>query len=366
MPMPILFGYLLRDFLIAFSKTVWLFIGLFLLIDGIEGIRRFSQKPNFHLMDFMLLILSRIPNFLGMLIPAMVLLTTLMAMARLVRQNEITVMRASGVSLSGILLPWLAGGVIIALFHALLIGQIAPRTNQFARDFRDHLLDQQLAPAVKSEDFWLRDGARIIHASRVELQTATLREVTVFTFTTDHRLAARLEARTARHSEAGWRLLDGIDYRFLPEPEVRPFQERAWELALDPQRLSAEAPLPDMLTVFELQAIARQLEQEGYDALRYQVLLHRRFAAPVSVLIAILLAFPFALRLPRSGGALRSTLLGLLLGFALFVFGDLMAALGMGGRLPALLAAWAPNLFFGGIAGFLLFHLDSPRRTHGT
>ncbi|MBF0272592.1 MAG: LPS export ABC transporter permease LptG [Magnetococcales bacterium] len=362
--MPILFGYLLRFFLTGFLKMIGVFIGLFLLIDGIEGIRRFSQKPHFNILDLSLLLASRIPNFLGMLTPSMVLLTTLMGVARLIRQNEITVMRASGLSLPGILSPFLAGGLIIALFHMLLIGQIAPHTNQIAQQIRDRILDHQLAPLSQTGEVWVREGARIIHAQRVDPKANTLHEVTVFTFDSDNHLSARLEANTAVYHEKGWQLNQGIDYRFLPQIAVETFQQRPWDVSLDPQRLSVETPPPEMLTLLELHALSEQLQHDGHDTTRYQVILHRRLATPAFTLAAILLAFPFALRLPRSGGALRSTLLGLMIGFAMFVLADLATALGMGGRLPPALAAWAPVLFFCGLAGFLLLHLSSPKRAH--
>ncbi|MBF0212711.1 MAG: LPS export ABC transporter permease LptG [Magnetococcales bacterium] len=360
--MPILFGYLARFFLLGFLKMIGVFIGLFLLIDGIEGIRRFSQKPNFQLFDFGLLLASRLPNFLGMLTPSLVLLTTLMGVSRLVRQNEITVMRASGLSLSGILLPFLGAGVLITLLHAALIGEIAPLTNRIAQDFKDRIQDQQVAPLSRTDDLWIRDGAQIIHAKRFDPDSATLYQVTIFTFDDEHRLTARLEAKTAHHDGQSWQLMQGIDYRFLPESTVESFPQRLWPVALDPQRLAVDTPPPQMLTVRELYALSEQLQREGHDATRYEMLFHRRLATPFSNLASILLAFPFALRLPRSGGALRSMLVGLLLGFVMFVFGDLAGALGMGGRLPPVLAAWAPILFFTGIAGYLLLHLTTPKR----
>ncbi|NGZ06941.1 MAG: LPS export ABC transporter permease LptG [Magnetococcales bacterium] len=361
--MPILFGYLLRDFLGAFGKTMGVFIGLFLLIDGIEGIRRFAPKPSFQAMDLIWLLLSRLPNFLGMLTPAMLLLTTLLAVNRLMRHNEITVMRASGVSLTRILWPLLCGGILIALLHGLLITQIAPHTNRIAQGFKDRLLDHQVAPHARSDDLWLRDGSQIIHAKKADPDAGLLHEVTIFVFDAQHHLASRITARTARFAQDQWRLLNGIDYRFQPEPTVTPFDQRLWHVSFDPQRLAIDTPPPQLLTALELYALIRHLKQDGHDATRYQVILQRRLAAPFATLTAIVLAFPFALRLPRAGGTLLSTLIGLLLGFAMFVLGDLAGALGLGGRLPPLLAAWSPILFFCGIAGFLLFHLDSPKPT---
>ncbi|GAB0058964.1 Lipopolysaccharide export system permease protein LptG [Candidatus Magnetaquicoccaceae bacterium FCR-1] len=361
--MPILFRHLLSFFLTGFLKTLGVFVGLFLLIDGIEGIRRYTPKPNFNTLDLALLILSRLPNYLGMLTPSMLLLATLMGVARLTRDNEITVMRASGVSLVGILAPLLTGGLIVALFHGLLIAQIVPRTNALAQKIEDHIVDRLIAPPSKSGDLWLRDGGRIIHIQKFDPDRTTLHGVTAFTFDAEHRLAARLEASRATFDGQGWKLHEGLDYRFLPTVEVQAFEARPWQVSLDPQRLAASTPPPNMLTVIELIPVIDRLEQDGHDATRHRMILHRRLAAPAINLAAIALAFPFALRLPRSGGALRSSLLGTLLGFLMFVLVDLATAFGLGGRLPPILAAWAPVLFFAGVSGFLFLHLAYPRHS---
>lgn len=359
--MPILFRYLLRYFLTGFVKTISVFIGLFLLIDGIESIRRFSQKPNFNATDITLLIVSRIPNFIGMLTPSMVLLTTLMVISRLARQNEITVMRASGISLHRLLIPFLLGGVLIAGVHALLLDQITPRTNRIAQKLEDKIVDRHLSVVTVAGDLWLRNGQQIIHAQRVDAASETMHQITIFTFDDENRLTARLEAQSAVLKEARWELREGIDYQFLPQPAVQVFKLRSWDISLDSARLTGAIPVPEMLTMRELFLIAEKLQQEGQDTTRYWVIFHRKLAAPAITLAAILLAFPFALSLPRSGGTTRSFVFGLLLGFALFVLEDLAMALGMGGRLPPILAAWAPILFFGSLAGFGLLHMATPR-----
>ena len=109
--MPILFHYLLRLFLAGLLQVIGLFVGLFFLIDGVENMRRFSLKEHFNWGDLLLMMACRLPDFLTLLLPSMTLLAVLMVLARLSRQNEITVMRASGVSIYRILIPFLLGGL---------------------------------------------------------------------------------------------------------------------------------------------------------------------------------------------------------------------------------------------------------------
>ncbi|MBF0296581.1 MAG: LPS export ABC transporter permease LptG [Magnetococcales bacterium] len=360
--MPILFQYLTKLFLIGFAKIVAIFIGLFLLVDGIESIRRFSQKPGFNATDITLMILTRMPEFIGMLFPSMALLTTLLVMSRLAKQHEITVMRASGLSHVQILIPFVMGGMIVALVHLLLLDQITPHTNRIAMKLQDRIVDRHVAPASQAGDLWVRSGRQIIHAQRSDPLNETLHGVIIFTFDDQHRMISRLESRVAVLGETCWQLKDGLDYQFFPQSKVTPFQTRSWDFTIDSGRLTGDLPSPQQLSLNELGSTIDKMEQDGRNATRHRVIMQRKLAAPFTSLAAILLAFPFALRLPRSGGTLRSMLFGLLLGFFMFVVVDLATALGMGGRLPALLAAWAPLVFFAGIAGFLLAHQSVPTR----
>ncbi|MBF0181436.1 MAG: LPS export ABC transporter permease LptG [Magnetococcales bacterium] len=360
--MPILFQYLMKLFLNGFARIVGIFIALFLLVDGIESIRRFSQKSGFNAMDITLMILSRIPEFIGMLFPSMALLTTLLVMSRLARQHEITVMRASGLSHVQILIPFIMGGMVIAFLHLLLLDQITPHTNRIAMKLQDRIVDRHVAPASQAGDLWVRSGRQIIHAQRSDPLNETLHEVIIFTFDDQHRMISRLESRVAVLGETCWQLKDGLDYQFFPKAKVTPFQTRSWDFTLDTGRLTGDLPSPQQLSLNDLRGTVEKMEQDGRNATRYRVIMHRKLAAPCTSLAAILLAFPFALRQPRSGGTMRSILFGLLLGFFMFVVVDLATALGMGGRLPALLAAWAPLILFSAIAGFFLAHQSVPAR----
>ena len=85
----------------------------------------------------------------------------------------------------------------------------------------------------------------------------------------------------------------------------------------------------------------------------YLVQLHQKVAFPVVTLIMTLLAVPFAAAIGRSG-ALYGIGVGLVLALvyrmAVIVFG----ALGAGGSLSPILAAWAPNIIFGAAAVYML------------
>ena len=360
--MPVLFQYLLRLFLGGFLQIVGMFVGFYFLIDGVESIRRFSQKGQFNWADVFLMMASRLPGFITMLLPSITLLAVLMVLARLSRQNEITIMRTSGISFNRILIPFLLGGVVIAGLQFILQDKIVPRTNKIAQNLEDYLLGRTPASHVDVDNLWLKSGNQLIHVQQILADEQVLLDVTVFQFDAEYLLLSRLEARSAQMHQGKWTLFYGMVYHYGKQVTVEAFSQRVWDVNLKSEQLNRTSVDPDFLSIRQLYLLAERTKREGYDATRLRVLLYSKLTQPLTTLAAILLAFPFTLRLPRRGGVARSLLIGLLLGFLMFVLTDLSKALGMGGRLPPLLSAWAPVLFFSGIGGFLLLHLADPRR----
>ncbi|MBF0107985.1 MAG: LPS export ABC transporter permease LptG [Magnetococcales bacterium] len=361
--MPVLFQYLLRLFLGAFLRVVGTFMGLFFLIDGIESVRRYSQKVNFNWEDISLMILSRLPNFLAMLLPSFALLTAMMVLTTLSRQSEITVMRASGVSLYRILIPFLMGGFIIAGLHLVLQEQIVWRCNQAEQHLQNQITGRFLASQSRSGSFWLRSGRQLVHAAKADPTGLELEEISVFRFDGNNSLVSRIDAESASYQDGRWFLGNGTLYHFGPEASAEPFLRKEWPVNLEPVRMDrSSVPEPAALSLPQLWQLMSRLEQEGVDTTSHEMTFHRKMVDPLTTMTAILLGFPFALRLPRQGGLTRALFFGLVLGFIMFVMVDLATALGLGNRLPPMVAAWAPVLFFLGIGGFLFLHLAQPRR----
>ncbi|MBF0098447.1 MAG: LPS export ABC transporter permease LptG [Magnetococcales bacterium] len=364
--MPILFLYLLRLFLVGLLQIIGLFIGLFLLIDGIESVRRFALKPAFNWSDMFWMMLCRLPDFITLLLPSITLLTVLTVLARLSRQNEITVMRASGVSLYRILIPFLLGGLLIASTQLLLRDQLVPWTTRLAQHMEDRLLGHDSPSQSDLDNLWLKvwtqQGARqLLHVQQLLSDAQVLLNVTIFEWDAEQKLRSHIQARSAQMVQGKWMLNQGILYLYEPTIQAERFTQREWPAILGLDQLNRTAINPNFLSFEQIKQLIERTEREGYDATRLHVLLHNRLSQPATTLAAILLAFPFTLRLPRRGGVTRSLLLGILIGFTLFVVADLAQALGLGGRLPPPLAAWAPVCFFASLGGFLMLHLADPK-----
>ncbi|HEY7479405.1 MAG TPA: LptF/LptG family permease [Gemmatimonadales bacterium] len=122
-----------------------------------------------------------IPFIVAMTLPMAVLLAVLYAFSHLAADNEITAMRASGVSVYQILLPVLAWGVFMSAFNFAFVDQILPRSNARLRTLLIDIgrkkptfeLQEQVINEVPPSQYFLR-------ANRIDGATGRLREVTIY------------------------------------------------------------------------------------------------------------------------------------------------------------------------------------------
>ncbi|MBZ5560260.1 MAG: LptF/LptG family permease [Acidobacteriia bacterium] len=96
-----------------------------------------------------------------------------------------------------------------------------------------------------------------------------------------------------------------------------------------------------------------QLQTSGYHVVPYIVQLQRKVAFPFVTLIMTLLAVPFAVTTGRRG-ALYGIGIGIVLAIVYWTTLSVFGALGAGGWVSPVLAAWAPNLLFGAAAVYMI------------
>jgi lipopolysaccharide export LptBFGC system permease protein LptF len=103
----------------------------------------------------------------------------------------------------------------------------------------------------------------------------------------------------------------------------------------------------------QLREYIQHLKISGFDVIAQQVALERKVSFPFVTLIMTLIAVPFAVTTGRHG-AMYGIGVGIVLAISYWVAFSVFAALGTGGVMTPLLAAWAPNMLFGAGAAYLL------------
>jgi lipopolysaccharide export system permease protein len=122
-----------------------------------------------------------IPFIVAMTLPMAVLVAVLYTFSHLGADNEITAMKASGISIGRLLLPVLGGATFVALVAFAWNDQLLPRSNHALRTL---LVDiQRKKPTFQLKEQVINEvvtGQFFLRAARIDASTNTLSDVTIY------------------------------------------------------------------------------------------------------------------------------------------------------------------------------------------
>ncbi len=307
--------------------------------------------------------LYRTPPFVYQGLHIVVLMSTILLFLNLSRSNELTALKASGVSLYRVSLPVFGLAAAVTLAAISFQELVLPVLNQKGTEVDEAKIKRRTLPHLqKRAQIWYRgrespDGAsRIYHFELLDPANRQMSGVSILELDADFGLRRRWDAKEMQWQESDerWLLRDGMLRQFQrgEADRIQPFRRVAVEL---PERLADFAQVrraPDVMNYVELSAYISRLQEGGHQVGKYLVDLYAKLSYPVAHLIMALVGIPFALQSPR-GGRLIGIALCLAIGLGYFVVHSAALALARTDVLPPLVAAWAANVLFATLGLFL-------------
>jgi lipopolysaccharide export system permease protein len=362
--MRLLDRYLLRELLIPLGFCLCGFLIFWISSDLFVTLGDF-QKRGLNAADIAEYYLVTTPGFLVVVLPIALLLAILYALTNHARNNEITAIRAAGVSLWRLALPYFGVG-LIASFALLLINEFwAPRSDEVASTIMERHLPAAMRTAGPKEVRNLcfnnsRDGRNWGPISSYNPVTGEMLRPKVIWARKEG--ARWIEADRAVPMAEGWRFYGVREYRENPEansllvPYLRTNVMTFHEFSETPDEINSEIRISGTMSLRS----ARKADVPILELLHYLRLhpnpspsdsawlrtkLQGRLAAPWTCLVVVLIALPFGAVTGR-----RNVFVGvaasIVLCFTYFVLQQVGLALGTSGRIEPWLAAWFPNISF--------------------
>jgi len=343
--------YILRNFFAYFTATLLGFILLleaFTFFELLEDIAR-HNIPALVVANYFVFLT---PHLIYLLLPLAALVATLITLATMAKNNEITAFKASGVSLYRLALPLLVAGLLLAFAMIALDDTTLPYTNQRQDALRNQIKGRPAQTFFQPRRQWIfGEGGKIYNYDLFDPDRNFFGGLNVLELDpASFQLRRRVYAARARWSEPAktWILEEGWVRDFQGPNVTRYFPFVAFnleELREPPGYFKREVRQYYQLNWGELHRYIGELQQAGFDVTRLSVQWHRKIAFPLLTPIIILLAVPFAF-LVGTRGALGGIVLAVSIAIAYWATSALFEAMGGVGQLPPVLAAWAPDTIF--------------------
>lgn len=355
--------YIGRAFLLSFLAFFFGLLTLILLLDVIELLRRASSKLDVSFALVAQMALLKLPHMGQLLFPFAALFGGMSAFWRLTRSHELAVTRAAGISVWQFLLPVLVLAFLLGVFKITALNPLSSITlARFQVLEALHLKGQKSVLAISSGGLWLRQGTAeghaVVHARNLLQQgnQVELLNTVTFLYQGQDTFIGRVDADRAVLGDGFWRM----ENAWLNTPEAPPehLDEYWLETELTLARIQDNFAPPETMSFWKLPDFIKTLEDAGFSAIRHRLQWHALLATPLLMCAMVLIAATFTLRHARRGATTFVIASGVMTGFMLYFFSDVVYALGLSERIPVTLAAWAPS----GVALMLglamLLHLE--------
>lgn len=347
----LLYTYLLNQVLAPFYASLLILTSI-LFLSRLIPILDVILDYNIGLGDFFRLYAYFTPQLLVFALPMASMMGVILGTSHLNNENELMVLKASGISLYRMLPPVMLFGLCTALLTGVFSTYLMPAGNRAKVELAFQLAREKVETSIPAKRFNQSLGDIVLYADRIDQEKKTWEGVYISDMR-DHQHPITIVAESGRISpdtKSGVLAISlqkgTLNRNTASEVQTIDFDSYEMHLPLETPQTSPLAKISkSAMTPAELLAEADRLGGTSREAVSYLNEFHKRLALPVSCFILTVLGFPLGFL----SGARHKTI-GVPLGLAIFI---LYYVLLTGSNimsesliLPAGIAMWLPNLIF--------------------
>jgi len=334
--------------------VILVLLPLFTLLDLVRQLDEIGTG-SYGLIDAVLYEVLLMPTYLLNLVPFTALLGTSMALGGLAHSNELTAMRASGISIQRIGLTTLKSGAVFILFVLIIMEWVAPPLYQRAVQ-RQSLALSGGELLIEKHGTWIHQGNRFINI-RNKHEGNTLADIHVFEFDPEkQRLERYLHADQAEMKNRQQWLYKNLIVKNYEGNDVatRHEAERVQDSYLTDRQLSVMEQPINSLSPSGLYRYLEFMRASEQATERVEMVFWQKATLPFTVIIMMLCSFPFAFGSLRSATAGKRIVLATITGIAYHLFSQSLVNLGLILDMNALLTTLVPIIAFPLLAAALM------------
>jgi len=316
--------------------------GIFVFLNFIDQLSDLGSG-SYGLLDALRFVLLTTPRIIYDIFPMAGLVGTILGLSVLARHSELTVMRASGISLGQITGSVLKVGAIFVLL-AVVIGElVSPFTETLAQRGRIEALERNIEQK-HSSGLWMRDKSTFVNVAEV-LPDLSLLRIKIFEFDRKDRdrLVSLTYARSGHYNQDRWQLND-VRQTIIDEKgraDVHHVIQSAWVTEVT----------PGMMSVF---LVIEHLKLNAQDTRAYELAYWGKVVLPLSTAVMLILAVPFVFSSIRAGSLGRNLFLGIMVGLGFYVLNKALGYIVLVYGVHPFIGATLPTLLF--LGGALILY----------
>ena len=348
-------NYIIGQFISNFLLSIFAFIIIFLLVDLIDRLDKFidTEMPSNDIFNYYML---TIPWFISISMPMGLLLSTVFTMGVLQKRNELTAIKASGVSIKRIGNSLLLIGVLFSILLFYFDNNIVTQSMHKRTELEDRYFKKNKNSIARKQNIHRQiSDNNVLTINKYNFKKNTAHNISILSFN-NNELITRIDAK-----KMFWD--NQINSWKIPYYTKRNFNNNSMNFAsinndtvlnvnFTPIDLIKESVKPEEMNYFELNDFVKKIKSNGLKEPKWEVNLHFKSAFACSSFLMILFGLSLSVSKPRSniGIGIGISIFTIFIYYATLKFGQ---ALGYKGIINPFMSVWNANFIFLLIGVFL-------------
>lgn len=354
--------YIMKKFIGTYIFSIMLIILVVIVFDFNEKIDKLTMAHNEMGVSWGRIALdyyvNTIPYFSNLFSALFVFISVIFFTSKLADGSEIIAMRASGMSFKRLLRPYIASAILIGLTTLILGAFVIPHSTKIRTNFENKYIKKRQISVVDNVQLQVDTGV-IAFFSTFNCDAKAGNGFSLDKFQNkklvSHLTALRVQYDTLSESRYHWHLYN-YQLRQLHgmHETVTSGMELDTVINVEPSDLVYNRNQQETMTTPEIsEYIEKQRMRGSANVSTFEMEYHKRFASAFAALILTIIGVSLSCE-KRKGGMGLSLGLGLGLSFGYILFQTISSAFATKAGMPAMLAAWIPNIIFS-IVAFILY-----------
>ncbi len=344
--------YIAQHVVMASLLILFLLIALramFALLEESNAIGR----GNYELADAVLYVGLMLPQKVLELFPMGVLIGSLFGLGVMASSNELTVMRASGMTTWRIAGSTLKASFVLMVWVLFLSEVVAPAASKSAHQLKTVALSGGKITS-SSSGLWAKNDQQIIQISSL-LSNGNLYDIYFYDLDEQYHLTQLTHAKSAKQIKGQWFLFDVTKTQFLTDRVVKILSEKeVWNNPLDKSNIETLTLKPETLNIRGLVNYQDYLNKNQLDSGEVTLAFWQKIMMPFSIAVMMLLAASFVFGPMRDVSMGARILTGVMLGFGFHLVKQSFGPISLLYGVSPFFGAITPLLIFAGVAVYLM------------
>lgn len=352
--------YIIKLF-VKYTITVQLFVAIISLIANTFQHTKMLSEYSISFATLLMYDSMKIPYLLYTTMPMTIVISTMLVIVTLLKNNELTAYVALGGKIRSLAYPFLISGILLSgllYFSADVINpKIMLKREKFAFE---NIKKKKFNLSGKLTDMWLKESDnKFVNISVMDPVSEKIVGIREYILNDDFQVDSIITYDSASRTDTGWIEKNRNTYTMSPVPKLTESSDvRTEERELFDELTSLPVLSPKYLSISEMKRTSEIMKKQDINTAKYDLQLYGTYAHVVSVLVIILVIFPLCIGFNRNHSHIAVASKSIFTGFGYWLLMASLKSLGKTGLLSPFTANFLPIGLFIILAVVLIYRRE--------